>query len=251
MKLSSIKRVGGGLKRFDGVVDRRAKIAPAVFADGVDIFGRQQVGDFEMGIVGIGVEHEGIERFPQIARALAVRQVAAGGADRPRDQNVRRHVAARAFELREDAAVMRMFNSAGKESTRLHHLMAGVVNGGRGVINGADERNLVHDFGKARKDLAHGHAGDFGGDRLERSANFGRGVGLHVPGVKLGRPADQKEKDTIDVAIFFDRSLSLQILKRGQSEAECCQRAGVEKVATGETVAKAYRFFGVDSKHRE
>ena len=37
--------------------------------------------------------------------------------------------------------------------------------------------------------------GDVGLDRLERPANLGRGVGLHVPGVDLARGAEVEDHD--------------------------------------------------------
>ena len=82
-------------------------------------------------------------RLAEIARGVAVRQVAAGAADRSRQQHVRREFAATALQVAERAADVRMLDAAGEEPAGLHHLMAGVVDGRRRVIDRADDRELV------------------------------------------------------------------------------------------------------------
>ena len=91
----------------------------------------------------IGVEDERIVLLAEIAGGLAVRHVAAGAADGPRQQHMGRHLAALALEIAEHAADVRMLDAAGEQPARLHHLMAGVVDGGRRVIDAADQRELV------------------------------------------------------------------------------------------------------------
>ena len=107
---------------------------------------------------GIGVEDERIVLLAEVAGGLAVRQVAAGAADRPRQQHVGRHLAALALEIRQHAAGVRMLDAAGEQPARLHHLMAGVVNRRRRVVDGADQRKLVGVLGHLRKDLGDPHA---------------------------------------------------------------------------------------------
>ena len=67
-----------------------------------------------------------------------------------------------------------MFDAAGKQSAGLHHLVAGIVNGGRGVINGSDDAELIGELGGFREDVRNLHAGNFGADRSERTSHFGR-----------------------------------------------------------------------------
>src|SRR5881398_2926265 len=75
-------------------------------------------------------------------------------------------------------AGVRVLDAAGEQPAGLHHLVAGVVKGGGGVVDAADERILVGVAGHAREDLADAHAGDVGVDGLERAAHFFGGVGL-------------------------------------------------------------------------
>ena len=68
---------------------------------------------------------------------------------------MRRGIATGPLELGECAADVRMLDAPGEEATSLHHLVAGVVDGRRLVIDRADERDLVHDPRELREDLAH------------------------------------------------------------------------------------------------
>ena len=84
---------------------------------------------------------------------------------------------------------MRRVDTAGKQPASLHHLMARVVHGRGRVIATAHERKLVGVLGMQRKNLGDFQARRLGLNRLERPANFGGGVRLHVKRVKLaGRP---------------------------------------------------------------
>ena len=79
----------------------------------------------------------------EVAGALAVRQVAAGPAHRPRQQDVGRQLAATALQVAERAADVRVLDAAGEQPAGLHHLVAGVVDRGGGVIDRAHQRELV------------------------------------------------------------------------------------------------------------
>ena len=70
------------------------------------------------------------------------------------------------------------------------------------------------------KHFGHRHAGNLRRDRSKRAANLFGSVGFGVPGVELGRPADQEEEDAIQVATALDGSLGLERLERGKPEAE-------------------------------
>ena len=66
---------------------------------------------------------------------------------------------------------------------------------GEVVGDGADERVAIGDAGMARQMLADLHARHIGRDRLEVAAVLGRGVGLHVVGFHVRRPARQPQQD--------------------------------------------------------
>ena len=156
--------------------------------------------------------------FAEVAGAT-VRQVAAGAADGLGNQDVGRHLAAAALEIAEDAAFVRMFDAAGEEPAGLHHLMAGVVNGGGGVVTAADERILVGVFGHLREDFADLHSGHVGVDGLERPTYLIRRLGLRIPGIDLTGAAHQEEHDGVDVVVL-DRSGRFLSQKAGQRQAE-------------------------------
>ena len=90
-------RVLRGLEPADGLVHHLAPVAPAVDAQRGKIIRRQHVRHFEIRIGRVGIQHERIERAAEKAGVLAVRHVAAGVADRARQQHVRRHIAVRAL----------------------------------------------------------------------------------------------------------------------------------------------------------
>ncbi len=120
--------------------------------------------------------------------------VAAGRSDRPGQEDVRRNRAARAFELGQNRAHVRVLDAAAEEPARLHHLVAGVVDGCRGMVNRPHQRHLVHHAGEPREGFADLDAGDAGGDRPERAADLRGSVRLGVPRVELRGPSDQEER---------------------------------------------------------
>src|SRR5262249_57694266 len=92
---------------------------------------------------GRGGGGEGWGRWAEEPGALAVRHVTAGTAHRPRQEHMRRYLAAPALQVTEHAADMRMLDAAGEQPARLHHLMAGVMDGGGRVVDTAEQRILV------------------------------------------------------------------------------------------------------------
>ena len=142
-----------------------------------------------------------------------------------------------------------MLDPAGEQPAGLHHLVARVVDRRRRVIDRADQRHLVHHRRQPGEDLRDLDARHLGRDRPERPADLLGGIGLHVPGVELRRPADQEQQDAIDVAILRDRPRGRQRLHRRQPQPQRRQRPGVEEIPAGQAVAEMDRLLGVDSEH--
>ena len=92
----------------------------------------------------------------------------------------------RPAQIAQRAAGVRRVDAAGEQPAGLHHLMARVVHRGGRVIAAADQRELVGVLGVQREDLGDLDARRVGLDRLERPANFGRGLGLHVEQCRAG-----------------------------------------------------------------
>jgi hypothetical protein len=101
-------RILRGLKHADGFIHHAAPVLPAIHPQRREVVGRQQIRHAEIRIRRVRVQHKRIEAFTQEAGVLAVRHVAAGVPDRPRQQHVRRHVAIGTPELAEHAAHVRM-----------------------------------------------------------------------------------------------------------------------------------------------
>ena len=89
---------------------------------------------------------------------------------------------------------MRILLSAAEQVAGLHHLMAGLVDRRRLVIDRADQRIAVGHLGHQREVLADLDAGHVGLDRLERAADVVGGVGLEVPGVELAGPPTRNSR---------------------------------------------------------
>jgi hypothetical protein len=144
---------------------------------------------------------------------------------------------------------MRLLVAELKEPPGLHVLMPHVVDTGAGVVHGPQERVFVRVLRHARKDFADLNAGDVGGDGFVGTADFGRRVRLHVPGVELAGPADQHQQNAIDVAGRLHRSGGLEDLEVPQCQAEERQRPRVEEIAPSQSIAEVNALFRVESEH--
>src|SRR5438045_4175876 len=82
-------------------------------------------------------------------------------------QHVGGHLAALALEVAQHAAGVRVLDAAGEQPAGLHHLVAGVVDGRRRVVDAADQGVLVGVPGHLREDLRNLDPGHVGADRLE------------------------------------------------------------------------------------
>src|SRR5438874_179979 len=134
-----------------------------------------------------------------------------------------------------------MLDASGEEAAGLHHLVSGVVDGGGGVIDRADNRELIRVLGHAREDLRYLHPRNVGLNRPERAADLFRRIRLHVPGIELTRRAQEEEHDAVNVFVFACRPLILKTDVFRKGEAEHGERAGMEKVPAGHSITEAYR----------
>ena len=231
-------------------VDDFAQLAASLQPRFADFLRRQQVGHFEIFLRRIGIQRERIVRLAEETGVLAVRQIAAGRPHRLRQDDVRRQFGFAAFQIFQRATGVRRVDAAGEQPAGLHHLMAGVVHRRRRVINTAHERKLVRDLGLQRKNLGDLNVGIVGADRLERPANFARRIGLHVPGVELARRAEIENHDAgFFVAALGHRAHRLHLRELRHAQADCAQRADLEKVAPRDSVARRDRTFSSYFKH--
>ena len=123
---------------------------------------------------------------------------------------MRRQVGLAAFEVPQHATHMRAFEPAAEQPPGLHHLMARVVDGRGGVINAADIRDLVAVSRHSRKHFRNRDSRRPASRSLERPADFGGGVGLHVPGVELAGSAQVEDHDAVDVLVCRQRPRRLR-----------------------------------------
>ena len=61
----------------------------------------------------------------------------------------------------------------------------------------ADERQPIGPPRQKRQMLAESHSRNGGGNRLERPANLRRSLGLRIPHIEMGRPAQQIDEDAV------------------------------------------------------
>ena len=144
---------------------------------------------------------------------------------------------------------MRVFYAALEEAAGLHHLMAGIVDRGGGVIDAADDRVFVGVLRHAREIFGNFDARDIGLDGLVGAADLDRGVGLHVEGVELGRAAHEEQHDAVGVFFGVDGAEGLGGEKVVEAEAEHGEGAGVEEIAAAEAIAEFHRFVRIQTKH--
>src|SRR5262249_22660548 len=123
------------------------------------------------------------------------------------------------------------------------HALDGVVAAG-GADDGADDDAPVHAGGDLGEGLADLDAGDVGGDGLELAADLGRGLGLDVPRVLVGRaPAEEDVDDGLVPAGRRDAAglggrLGAEDVGQGQVEGAEGESADAKEAATGDAVAQ-------------
>ena len=188
----------------------------------------------------------------EVARPLAVADADAGVADRPRQDHERRQSTRRAAaQMRQHRSVMGIFLAAAEQEAGLHHLMAGLVDRRRLVMDRADDGVAVGHLGHEREVLADLDAGDVGLDRPERAADRVGGVGLEVPGVELAGAADQEEQDAVDVRRTAAGLDLLGLQQIGQRQAHGPGREGpdAQEIAPRQTIAKTHTLVAFPLQH--
>src|SRR5262249_10217916 len=153
---------------------------------------------------------------------------------------------ARALEVGQRTADVRMLDPAAEQPAGLHHLVAGVVDRRGRVVDAANQRELVGVRGHLGEDFGDSYARYIGVNGLERPAYlFGR-VGLGVEGVYMAGAADEEQHDAIDVGVL-DSAGGLAGEKAGQRQAERGDRPSMEEVTPGQAVTKGHGSVGVQS----
>jgi hypothetical protein len=106
------------------------------------------------------------------------------------------------------------------------------VDGGSVVVTGADEGELVGDGGVFGKDFGDLDFGGFGVDGFEGAADFGGGVGFHVPEVDMAGTAEVEEEDAGAIVLgFIDLTGGECGLVLGEGEADGGKGADLEELA--------------------
>jgi len=161
---------------------------------------------------------------------LAVGEVGAGGSDGAGQQDVGRETVPLSFHFADDAAEVGVLKGIFKNTAGLDELEAGVVHGRAGMVQAADEGELVGMAGHAREDLADFNAGDIGFDGAVGATNVAGGIGLGVPGVELGGSADEGEEDATD---FAGRGVD-----RRRAKTESTEGPEVQDVTAAKSIAR-------------
>src|ERR1700733_4531364 len=102
----------------------------------------------------------------------------------------------------------------------------------------------------ARKDLRNFNSGNVGFYRLERPADGGRRVRLHIPGIQLAGPTHQHQMDTVHVLAGLHRTHRLEAEEVGHGQPQEAERARVQKIPPADTVTEMRCFVSIQSKHR-
>ena len=113
------------------------------------------------------------------------------------------------------------------------------------VVQGSDQRKPMRLPGHTREEVRDPNSGDVRGYGPVRTADLGRGIRLHVPGVELRRSALEEEIDAV-----FGRSARLERDHIGEGEPDGCERACVQKVAASYSFTDRYPLQSVQTEHR-
>ena len=210
-----------GLELRDRRLDDVPHLAAPFKAMGPDLVGRQQVRHLEVLLRRIGHQGERIVGLAQKPTGLPIGQIAAAPPHQLRQHHKGRQVGTTPLEVRQHGARMWCLNASGESPTGLHHLPPGVVHGRPIVVARPDQRKLVGDGRMTRQQFGNFERVGFRADGLERPANLGRGIGLHVPQVDVAGAAQVEDHDARTPVVHgLQRTLllGLQVLRQRQAD---------------------------------
>src|SRR5262245_34035191 len=144
---------------------------------------------------------------------------------------------------------MRVLLAAAEQVAGLHQLVASLVNRRRLVVDGTDQGELVGALGHEGEMFAELHAGDVGVDRPKGAADVLGRPGLQVPGVKVTGGADEKEDDTVEVAVRPPGRPEAREVGERQPDGAGAERAHAEEIAPGQAVTEADTLFALQVQH--
>jgi hypothetical protein len=170
--------------------------------------------------------------FSEEAAGLTVWEVATAAAHEFGEDDEGREIGFSSAEVTENRTGVRALDPAGEAASGLHDLPTCVVDGGAVVVTGADEGELVGDGGVFGKDFGDLDFRGFGVDGFEGAADFGGGVGFHVPEVDMAWTAEVEEEDAGAIVLgFIDLTGGECGLVLGEGEADGGEGADLEELA--------------------
>ncbi|MEY5016814.1 MAG: hypothetical protein RIS92_3172 [Verrucomicrobiota bacterium] len=118
-----------------------------------------------------------------------------------------------------------------------------------GIVDGADDGELVGHLCEAREEFANFHPGNIGFDGTEFASHFGGGVRLHVEGVDVRGAAGE-----VDIDDGFVRAtgcgFGFDIQQLGEAESAGGHAARFEESASGNVIARLGFFAAEDVQHK-
>ena len=120
---------------------------------------------------------------------------------------------------------MRIFHLPAEEIAGLHHLLAGLMDGGGCVVDGAQDSVAVGHLSHEREVFANLDARGVGLGRPERTANVVGSVRFEIPSVELARAADEEEEN----AVYSLGRAGRQNIEASQRQA--AERSDAEEIA--------------------
>ncbi len=170
-------------------------------ADRVEPFSLRQHIDFEIRVVGMLVNGEGIVLAAEDAGKLTGGEKAGGGADPLGEANERRHARLCRQQLADDRADVRHVDGTGPKIFRAEPMLVAsehpVGAGGMVVVrvrHRTDEGDPVHLLADVRQQFGNLDARHVGRYRLKFAPNIVRGQRLHIPKVLMSRAAPHEEE---------------------------------------------------------
>src|SRR6266404_1475928 len=146
---------------------------------------------------------------------------------------------------------MRVLQTAAREVTALHQLLAGLMDRGGLVMDGPNQGIPVRHPSHEGEVLANRDARNIGLNGLEWATNVVRGCGFGIPGIQMAWAADKKKKDAVDLlGVAGGARLSkLHQVRNGQADRTRCQSAHPEEIAPGQAITEFNTFSTLELQH--